>query len=138
METFIFTIEFLEDVNILNTIDEDIDILIIEKMFFRYDINNFLKNVKFPITLKKIFIKSCHTGIRNAKMININLFINMCKNILLPFGCEINIRFIFSEDIIYYSSEEPEKADIQKMINENKQLYPINNNFLNKIRIYED
>lgn len=138
METFIFTIDFLKDVNMLNSIDEDIDILIIKKMFFPDDINIFFKNVKFPVTLKKIFIKNCIVGFETANMINLNLLVNVCKNIPLPFGCELNIRFVFFEDIIYYSLEEPDKMEIQKMENSNTKLSFANNNFLNKIRMYED
>lgn len=137
MEYKILTVEYLEDVNIFNSIDEDIDILIIERMYFNYNINDFFKNVKFPVTLKKIFIKNCKTNVESTNMIKLNLLIIMCDNIILPFDCTLHIRFLFSSSVVYYSSSDLNKIKTFK-VDDNNELIVTNSDFLSKIRIYED
>ncbi len=137
MEYKILTVEYLEDVNIFNSIDEDIDILIIERMYFNYNINDFFKNVKFPVTLKKIFIKNCKTNVESTNMIKLNLLIIMCDNIILPFDCTLHIRFLFSSSVVYYSSSDLDKIKTFK-VDDNNELIVTNSDFLSKIRIYED
>jgi hypothetical protein len=137
MEYKILTVEYLEDVNIFNSIDEDIDILIIERMYFNYNINDFFKNVKFPVTLKKIFIKNCKTNVESTNMIKLNLLIIMCDNVILPFDCTLHIRFLFSSSVVYYSSSDLDKIKTFK-VDDNNELIVTNSDFLSKIRIYED
>jgi hypothetical protein len=139
------------DINILNTIDSDIDILIINKIDSRkftdkigingYDsyIKNIFKNVYLPATLKHLIIEEFKF---NDMILDIEetFLTDMFNNLKLPLNCVVDAKycydrppdpFTFFEDkyVRYYSSlnNKEEKFEICKnnipLMNRNEKFY---------------
>ncbi len=134
------------DINILNTIDCDIDILIIYKIDLQkfintnylYDdyIKNIFKNINLPPTLKHLIIKEFEI---NELFVDINDFFltDIFNNLKLPLNCVIDAKFSYDKSndpfnrgsVIFYSSlnKLEEEFIIRKnnfdLLNRNEKFY---------------
>ena len=125
----IHIIENIENLNDLNSLDYDIEVLIIKKMNFlnitnhleyEYKIMNIFKKIQLPIMLKCLVIKKIKTF---DLLIDDNqkLLSNMMVNLKLPFNCKAyavytycNMNNTKSFNIVYYSSLVSKKNKIYK------------------------
>jgi len=153
------------DINILNTIDSDIDILIINKIVLttrknfgnktNYDsyIKNIFKNVYLPATLKHLIIEEfVFTEIFLS--IEETFLTDIFFNLKLPFNCVVDGKycyerppdpFTFFEDkyVRYYSSlnNKEEEFEICKnnipLMNRNEKFYNEYYKYIDKIRKYK-
>lgn len=148
----IHKIEVLEDVNKLNYLDYDIEILIIEELKLN-DIElykdekklmNVFKGIHLPILLKNLFIKkiTCFDNILYDDEPNI-LLKNIFKKLRLPFNCEIDAKYYFTEyrfdteqdNIIFYSSLYPDDDKIYYIEKNNFELLERNKIFNEKLEL---
>ena len=150
----IHKIEVLEDVKELNSLDYDIEVLIIEELKIN-DIEmykdeqkliNIFKETQLPILLKNLFIEkiTCFDNMLyddEPKTLLKNIF----SKLRLPFNCEIDAKYYsmvytFSTEqqtIIFYSSLNPDDDKIYYVEKNNFELLERNRIFNEKLELYQ-
>jgi hypothetical protein len=153
------------DINILNTINSDIDILIINKIVLATTINfrnktnneiyieNIFKNVNLPMTLKHLIIEEFEL---NEVLLDIEetFLTDIFFNLKLPLNCVIDAKYteqnndcvkygFVNKYVRFYSSlnNKEEKFEICKnnipLMNRNEKFYNEYYKYIDKIRKYK-
>ena len=167
MEKEIWIFNYVEDIDILNIIEQNVDIVIINDLVlklenndpnfdpikreeeYKFFVQNFFRNIKLPLGLKELIIENVFF-IDHYAINNYNILDELFQKLRVPFDCKIKAKCIIQENeydqITGQVKNRKElflfyctgtKTEIYLNYQNNKDLNDKINNFRDNIRKYE-